>query len=326
LVALGDTLFLTQALDRQIRVLSADGEPIALWGRRGDGPGEYLFPTWIGYVDGQLLVLDERQRRLTHLEMDGAVSGTRPFPDHSTSEYHFHYPPFAGTGGRTILFGVPPTGLPDQWDRLPGRVFGPDGEVLDSLDYRFGLRRIAIEQAEGSFSARHPVPDGAYMAMSPGGTWFVIADNPAEDANLSLLRYQVGTGARSTVHLPLPRIRIPRAYADSMQAALADRFDPVVERFGRHAVDEAIRLPETVPAADALLVTDEGEVWFRTPNFGPGPDIWHVVSPEGAIRAEVEVPKGLTLMAKQGSALWAHHQDRNWVSYISRLRLEPRGN
>jgi hypothetical protein len=327
LIALGDTLFLTQALDRRIQVLSTDGEPLAQWGRHGEGPGEYLFPTWIGYVDDRLLVLDGRRRRLTHLATDGTVLDTRPFPDHSSGGYDFYHPPFAGVEGRVILFGVPPRGIPDRWDRFPGIVFGPGGEILDSLDYRFGLRRIIVERADqGGFGTSHPVVDGAYMAISPGGSWFVIADNPSENANLSVLRYDVETGLRSTLELPLPRVRIPRAYADSVQAALFDRFDGVVERFGRRAVEEATRVPETIPATDALLVTDEGEVWFRVPNFGPGPDTWYVVSLEGTIRAEVEVPKGLELMAKQDSVLWAHHQDEYWVSYISRLRLEQSGN
>jgi hypothetical protein len=44
------------------------------------------------------------------------------------------------------------------------------------------------------------------------------------------------------------------------------------------------------------------------------------------VRAEIEVPRGLESMAKNGPHLWAHHQDEYYVSYISRLSLEELGS
>jgi hypothetical protein len=167
--------------------------------------------------------------------------------------------------------------------------------------------------------------DGAYSDIAPNGELFVVADHPGPDEPLHLARYHVATGAKDTLVMDLDMLEVPRAYADSVEAALFERLSAATERFGVRALREAIRSPERITALDALMVTDEGEIWFREPNFGSGPDLWRVVTPEGRVRAEIEVPRGLELMAKNGPHLWAHHQDEYYVSYISRLSLEELG-
>jgi hypothetical protein len=325
-LALDDRLYLTQALEKKIRVLTTTGDPVAVWGGFGDGPGEYQFPDELVFVDEQIVVVDRRQRRLTHLDRDGNVITTRPQPVQAPSTHWFVGPVFYGVAGNVIVFGLTgPDRLPEQWEILPVLVFGPDDAIVDSLHYRFGRRRVLVEQERRSYSTSHPIVDGAYSDMAPNGELFVVADHPGPDEPLHLARYHVATGTKDTLVMPFDMVDVPRPYADSVEAELLEAQSAAAERFGVRALREAIRSPERIPALDALMVADEGEIWFREPNFGSGPDLWRVVTPEGRVRAEIEVPGGLELMAKNGPHLWAHHQDEYYVSYISRLSLEELG-
>ncbi len=323
LVVTAGRLHVLQVLDKQIRVLSTDGEPLEVWGRHGDGPGEYQSPRWLGFVDDRLVVVDWTQRRMTHLTLDGRVVATRPTPRVQSPDHWFNAPIFAGAGGRVVMFGSTIRRLPEQWEQVPVLVFDSAGAVQDSLWFRFGKRRIFLGDARGEYSTAHPIVDGATWGMSPDGSVLAIADHLAPDAELLVTLYHLETGIQDTISLPFPMAHVPQAYADSVEAQIFDGQSALVERFGRQAIREAIRSPAQVSAADALFVTDRGDVWIRQPNFQSKPDTWYIVTPRGTVRAQVEVPRGLDIMAVEDTAVWAHRQDRFFVSYVVRLRLEP---
>lgn len=326
-LVLDDRLYLTQALDKQIRVLSTMGEPVAIWGRLGDGPGEYRFPQSLGFVDDRIVVVDWTQRRFTYLDRDGTVVATRPQPRHRSPTHSFVGPAFHGVGGKVIVFGSAGVGrVSEQWELAPVLVFSRDGAVVDSLRHRWGKRRVFVANEDASYSTAHPIVDGSNAAISPNGELFVVADHQSPDALLHLARYHVASGMKDTLMMNFERVHVPRSYADSVESELLEQQAAAVDRFGARALREAVRSPDRVTAVDALLVTNGGEIWFRTPNFGSEPDLWRVVTRDGRVRAEVEVPHGLELMAVSDRYLWAHHQDEYFVSYLSRLRLEAAGS
>ena len=60
-----------------VRTFSADGEPQWRFGREGAGPGEFLMFSDMEYgVDGELLILDSKNARLTIVNPDGVLKGT----------------------------------------------------------------------------------------------------------------------------------------------------------------------------------------------------------------------------------------------------------
>ena len=80
MVAVEDRIYIAQASIQEVRVLTRDGVPVARWGGHGGGPGEYLAASTVHYVDGELVVVDQLGARLTYLDLEGRVQGTRPFP------------------------------------------------------------------------------------------------------------------------------------------------------------------------------------------------------------------------------------------------------
>lgn len=320
----GRRLYITQSLDKQIRVLSTSGEPVAVWGRPGDGPGEFRRPIGLTFVDDQIVVVDHGPERFTFLDTAGNVTATLQFPHYPSPTHDFYYPAFFGAEGRVVLFGTLAREVTEAQREgfRPGIVMDTSGNVIDSLSYRFGNRRIVVGTSPGSFSTAHPIVDGALLDISPRGEVLVIADHDAEGGDLSLLRYFLRTGARDTVRLPIPRVRIPDELADSVRADLIQRFSGVIERFGRRAVERAIEIPSSVPAVDWVMVTDDAEVWLRAPNLGKSnTDEWLVIDSNGELAYSVRTPKDLEIMDRDDEYLWAHHQDEYFVSYIVRLEL-----
>ncbi len=62
-----------------LRIFSRDGTVLGAYGRRGRGPGEYVFPLAVAFgPDRSLHVLDLAVRRLTHLGADGTVKSQVP--------------------------------------------------------------------------------------------------------------------------------------------------------------------------------------------------------------------------------------------------------
>lgn len=85
--------------DFKIRAFSSGGQPLWAAGGGGQGPGEFLGFWDMEYdSDGNLLVLDQRNRRLTLLDPGGSVVDMIPLPEERMTEIlpsHWHAAHFA---------------------------------------------------------------------------------------------------------------------------------------------------------------------------------------------------------------------------------------
>jgi DNA-binding beta-propeller fold protein YncE len=66
-VFVGDTSG-TQGEGHAVRVYDLAGKPVATWGRKGAGPGEFFFPTFVAVRDGKLYVADTLNARVQVLD------------------------------------------------------------------------------------------------------------------------------------------------------------------------------------------------------------------------------------------------------------------
>ncbi len=95
--------------DFAIQAFSSSGEPLWRAGREGRGPGEFLQIMHMEYDGDELVVLDNKNRRLTAISETGQVTSSRPLPE---GEMNSVLPTFrAGertlrphTGGRDTLW------------------------------------------------------------------------------------------------------------------------------------------------------------------------------------------------------------------------------
>jgi DNA-binding beta-propeller fold protein YncE len=62
-VFVGDTSG-TQGEGHSVRVFDLTGKPLGVWGKKGSGPGEFFFPTFVAVRDGKLYVADTLNARV----------------------------------------------------------------------------------------------------------------------------------------------------------------------------------------------------------------------------------------------------------------------
>jgi DNA-binding beta-propeller fold protein YncE len=57
-------IFVTDTADHQIKIFDLQGKLIDVWGERGEGPGEFNFPTYMSISKGKLYVADTMNARI----------------------------------------------------------------------------------------------------------------------------------------------------------------------------------------------------------------------------------------------------------------------
>ena len=75
------SLFIFDYGDMALKKISPDGELAWSFGRRGQGPGEFVGASGLSVVEGQVWVVDPENSRMTWVSLDGRDSGSIPFPE-----------------------------------------------------------------------------------------------------------------------------------------------------------------------------------------------------------------------------------------------------
>lgn len=74
-IQLGDRYFILDKGEYQVKVTGAQGELHHHFGRQGEGPGEFQYPSAIGAVDGEIWVHDQIQSRIQRFTVQGQYLG-----------------------------------------------------------------------------------------------------------------------------------------------------------------------------------------------------------------------------------------------------------
>jgi DNA-binding beta-propeller fold protein YncE len=249
-VAADGTLYVIDSLQDQIRVFDRNGTPIATWGERGEGPGQFMFEDR-GYYwgdlalgpDGNLYVLDPFNGRVQVLAPDGTF--LREFGE-----------PGAGKGQLAA-----PSGIGNDGD---GRVYVTE----------FGNRRLQIFDSGGQFLAAW-APSAA-----AGGPFLAPADVAVDSAGTVWV-----TDARATrIYRLDPEGTVRGVVGESVAGQLRQILSP----WGA-AVDAAGNLYVAEYGGSRVRVfAPDGTPLGRIGEFGVGPGqfispIYLTVGPDGLL-------------------------------------------
>jgi hypothetical protein len=67
-------------VDQQLRIYDGNGKKVAVFGRKGGGPGEFGFISFVGWKSDSIWVQDIEQRRTTYFGVDYKLLRTEPWP------------------------------------------------------------------------------------------------------------------------------------------------------------------------------------------------------------------------------------------------------
>ena len=275
------------------------GQVTATAGRKGQGPSEFQFMSWLDDCGGDVIFTsDSGLNRVSVFSPD--LDHLRTF--RLSSEKNLAAIQCAGTGTFVaITRNADPMlsldrGIPTEttWRATHDIVlFEPDGSLRAVLGTFLGEERYREATSRGYSDYLHFWGLRTVFDSSPEG--FVIGTGETS----SLVRYDdVGT-VLDTLALGEGRVAISQADID---ARVRDRIQRA-ERLGRpiprtRSFHTQYPYPSHFPAYSKALVTGEGFVWierFRKP-YTEQPFHWKVFTPDGRLLATVDVPSGLELI------------------------------
>jgi hypothetical protein len=323
------------ALVSELRFYAADGTWMQTVGRQGGGPGEYEEIGMLRRLRGDsLLVWDGGQRRVTVLGPDGS----------------FGRDALISRGSETPVDIV--TAFEDGRLVIARRVNfpkGPSNYLRDTLSFtlQFAEGRttsVPLPRLSGQeWQVRSSGSGGIGIMLLPfSRNAFAAAGAShvymAESDGYEIRAYTPGGSITQIVRLPTAPRPVTGPLLDSLadywhmkaEAEAAARGYTLPRRTPEQYREETrqFALVPTLPAFDALIVEDVGNLWVR--DFDPPwranavSSRWTVFAPDGSLRTRVTMPVGLDVRCIEGGVVLGIVTDSLGVEYVQghRLRTE----
>lgn len=279
----------------EILRLDDGGELEGRFGRQGGGPGEFGELTAIDIdADGNLLVYDRREVRLTRFDPEGevletrrlssedAVADLRPLGEWSDGRVPSVF-------GEVRVFGR--TG--ESRDTLPFFAVDPEGAGWDTLGIWPAQEWSNLEFTGGGMT-RMEVGFGRTLVHSGRGGRIALGSTDSLDVTVfdetgtESMRI-AGWGADEAVEADAVE-----AWRAQYTNRISEIPDPIRPEFERWVSEVPYR--ETYPAFGELLVDGEGQVWIGPYPRDGEPQEWLVVGEDGSVVAELTIPAGARVL------------------------------
>ena len=307
----------------QIRAFDPQGRRLGQFGRKGQGPGEYLDIKNLVVLPGDsLLVLDPMQRRITRLGPDGTVTGTVQFtPPFASSPFDVSLQAFADA---TLLIGysevtaTKPSPRPVTVLQHVGR-YDQTGVRRDSLGLFFAgeyfLQATPVHVGGGSafwdraFGRRGVlVADGRAVWLSDATT----VDISKLDLHGKLLERHRLEVASS----PVTTAMVAKYRSDALAKASAN--DRAVEE--RRVAE--MPFPAQLPAFRQLLVDARARLWLQQYIYPqPAPNRWWILDPADRRARSVLLPDRFVPYVIGRADIVGVWQDSDDVEHVRAYRL-----
>jgi len=311
-----------------------EGRWVRTFGRRGQGPGEFVGPSRLGITGDTLWVSDPQGGRMELFSTGGEFLKSvrfRILPDSLSSRVvPLGLVPgggvLAGPGG--ISIGGVLSGTIDHGTYLRADSVGT---ILDKI-VEVPISKSDFFQArmgEGGIIGGHPLPEGPAAAVFPDGTGVVVVDRWAAEIpdSASFVVKAWGSDATSIFEtrisyrpLPIPDGWIRRFLEDEMTRAGEPPPEEVQNRYVE-LYEGALDGRDYLPPVTGVLAGDDGSVWIRREKAMADSVTWEVISGAGNHLGHLITPAGLGFRASTLDTVWAVETDEFDVPYVVGFRV-----
>ncbi|HSG07163.1 MAG TPA: 6-bladed beta-propeller [Longimicrobiales bacterium] len=303
-----------------VRIFDPTGVFVRSLGGRGEGPGEFNMPAFIGLDGGDTVVVsDASQRRITRYSADGSSARTAPirgdlplYPVRagvlSDGAVIAHTPGHEAPGEEydNVLQRAPITWASVRTDGSTGVVFGtiPGGEASigrsrTGPDFWFTYTRSIPFAKEPAAAASR---DRLYLGTAD--TFEILVFD--QDGSLTRI-----------IRMDHPLRPVTEDLKEALLDAALDRqTDPSGEAGVRTYYRDAY-YPDFLPAYRSFRADALGYLWVQ--GYRPsweGPPIWTVFDPEGRTVARLAMPDGLTVTDIGGDYVLGVERDEMDVQFL----------
>jgi hypothetical protein len=330
-------LFVTQFQTPWITVFDPRTRLARRIGRSGQGPGELVAPGRLGWVGGDSLwVADVVANRVTVFKRDGEYVRTVRGPNSTSSRAYIAFVPvgLVADGGllvkpvtsfRYIEYGMV-TSVP-----LLKRPSASDGEDLALGSLYEGQGQIQLTLGP----SRHvrmldPFPQNTLWSLSPNGRSLSFVDRDETlDATFRITTVNLSGDTTMTRDvLDAHAVAMTNGRWEDKVSALVDGLSRNNAGYSRsrirRALEEALRRPRNLPAATALVVARNLDLWVRREDTGLPSAVWDVFDLLGVHKQRLTAPANVKILAADETGAWGVVKDDLDVPFIVRLVVRPR--
>ena len=315
LVSQDDRLFFLDAVAARVHARSASDGRWTVFGRHGDGPGEFSSRSMLGPLlatDSSILVPDLDLQRITEFSFEGEVLDVRPYPVMAYAvDWRLHR-----DGG--VVF----RSLDERGDALIHWA----GSQIDTL-YSFPIVVEAQNLLLQPWALWDFTPDGRLLTGRSDEGVIVLRGNgaqaPSRVTRFSISEEPIGAEEGAfLLDLALESVRVNQPGCTEETLA---------------AVRAATTLPDRAPSLAGLMVSPDGDIWVHRVRpvlsmdlealrigsaAGYGGERWDVLNAEGLLRARVQLPSGFSPHQFTGPWLYGVLEDRERSDVPARVRVD----
>ena len=320
------------AQDGLVRTFTRDGQFVRDFGRRGQGPGEFVSPTSMGWHGSRLWVADLRTMRFTYVDVESGDAEVVPYRVDTPETYHV-----LGIAPRAVL--------------ADGRLVG-SGRVSAVGLTRGGMTELPLIVTEGDLSGRdtlatlsmvgqvveitaglpmetwefltHPLPDDDMISFAPDGSGAVLVTRRSwlgtGSAEFGVARIDHRGDTLFHRRLTYEPQRVPNGFFDAEIADAASAGGIVDRRAYVGALREFYEERQFFPPVTAVTAGSDGTTWIAGPDRG-GEKWWLVLDTSGAPIGRFRLPASSRVAHANQREAWVVERDALDIPYVVRYDI-----
>jgi hypothetical protein len=321
-------IFVSLPQERRVIAFAPNGAPADSVGRAGEGPGEFLAPSYLDFVGDTLWVYDARQGRISFFDAAGEHAGDQRVPEVNGlgDDERVTFGTLLADGRALMVTSAGFASEREGTDHPFPLVAVPrQGGAPDTLATRYTAhdRAMFVTGTADNITSvevlRQVFSDVTAWTATPDGRALILVDRrPAEGpgpATWRLTRVGIEGDTAFSVDVPYEPVAVDPA-----------RVDSIVARFsgGRRSASEiraVLFLPDFLPPVSDVVAAEDGTIWVAREDRPEHPVTWEVFDAAGRLLARAETPPGFAAHHATGDALWGVETDELDVPYLVRYRV-----
>ena len=329
-----DRVYVLLSQDGVVRAFTRDGDFVRDFGGRGQGPGEFVSPSSMGWYESRLWVADFRTLRFTLIDVETGAAETIPYRVDVPDTYYIDRiaPRAVLADGRLAgsevlsVVGLTRGGITET----PVVVSDADIATLDTL----ALRSVAGQTAEITAGlprdtwdfVTHPLPDDDMISFAPDGSGAVLVRRKSwlgrGPAEFEVAKIDVRGDTLFHRRFAYEPRQIPSGFFENEIDGAAGGGGIVDRRAFAGALREFYERRQYFPPVTHLTAGSDGTTWLAGPN-DEGQRWWFVLDASGAGIGRVRLPASSVVESANQAEIWVVEKDALDIPYVVRYDIVP---
>ncbi len=319
-------LYVVQGMEGTVTVLNPDGTLHEVFGGKGEGPGEFLSASGVGWLGDTLWVRDMAQGRLSFFHEGELARTSRAVPVRREPGQYIGSQWLMADGSYFTILSwrfERPAGHPDNY--FPIVRTTPEGEserVVARLKEHFPFR-LVIEHGDGYSTGSPFFQDFPLHSWNASGERMAILDRPFGEGAQASLQLTVLGASGDTIYSREYRVDVEPLTNDQWDQKLRTAWDRRPDRpYSFQDMENASRRPDHWSSATQVVVGSDLSIWIALVDLPWREDReWVALDPEGEPLFKVVLPRDFALTTASGDLLWGVWADELDVQHVQRYQL-----